>query len=278
MAGPLIVRLLLDAQDEFMRAADAVPLDARNHSTGGLNAPGWVIAHAGFFHDVWINVDGQGKTTEDCEPWLRAWIRRQDTQRGVPIEADFSEARSAVDRVVERATPFLQSLTDADIDGVPRFRGRRVRAGHDTRVARRTRYRAPLRARIRAHGDRDGRRRNRHRPPGRDEAHEGRPMTILALQLVFDAADPDEIMRFWGRAIDYDNELVRMAPDELREWRKGFPQYDGRGRIDDAKARHMPVYIQQVPEPKRGRNRLRPELVVRDFAEIGRSMPGRSRR
>jgi hypothetical protein len=121
MTGPLIVRLLLDAQDEFLRAADAVPVDARNHTTGGLNAPGWVIAHAGFFHDVWINVDGQGKTTEDCEPWLRAWIRRQDTQRGVPIETDFSEAGSAVDRVVERATPFLQSLTDADIDGVPDF-------------------------------------------------------------------------------------------------------------------------------------------------------------
>ena len=121
MAGPLIVRLLLDAQDEFLRAADAVPVDARDHSTGGLNTPGWVIAHAGFFHDVWINVDGQGKTTDDCEPWLRVWIRRQDTQRGAPIDAEFSEARSAVDRVVERATPFLQSLSDADIDGVPDF-------------------------------------------------------------------------------------------------------------------------------------------------------------
>jgi hypothetical protein len=121
MPPPLIVRLLLDAQDEFLRAAEAVPIDARDGASGSLNAPGWVIAHAGFFHDVWINVDGQGKTTEDCESWLRAWIRRQDTQRGVPIETDFAEARAAVDRVVERATPFLRSLTDADVDSVPDY-------------------------------------------------------------------------------------------------------------------------------------------------------------
>jgi hypothetical protein len=98
-------------------------------------------------------------------------------------------------------------------------------------------------------------------------------MTVLTLQLVFDAKDPDEIMRFWGRAVGYENELVNMSPDELREWRKGFPQFDGRGRIDDARARHVPVYIQRVPEPKHGRNRLRPELVVRDFSELGRLCP-----
>jgi hypothetical protein len=121
MAPPLIVRLLLDAQGEFLRAADAVPVDARNHAKDGLNAPGWVIAHAGFFHDVWLNVDGQGKTTEDCEPWLRAWIRRQDTQRGVPIETDFIDARAALDRVVDRATPFLESLTETDIESVPDY-------------------------------------------------------------------------------------------------------------------------------------------------------------
>ena len=121
MPPPLIVRLLLDAQDEFLRAADAVPVDARDHATGGLNAPGWVVAHAGFFHDVWINVDGQGKTTDECEPWLRAWIRKQDTQRGIPLETDFAQARAAVDVVVEHSTPFLQSLTEADIDTVPAF-------------------------------------------------------------------------------------------------------------------------------------------------------------
>jgi hypothetical protein len=121
MAAPFIVRLLLDAQGEFLRAADAVPADARERTTGTLNTAGWVVAHAGFFHDVWINVDGQGKSVDECEPWLRAWVRRQDASRGVPIDADFAEARRAVDQVVARTTPFLTSLTDADLDEVPPF-------------------------------------------------------------------------------------------------------------------------------------------------------------
>ena len=89
-------------------------------------------------------------------------------------------------------------------------------------------------------------------------------MTILTVQLVFDCADPDAIAQFWGRALQYENELVYKTLDEVREWRKDYPQYDGRGRIDDAKAHRMPVYIQKVPEPKTGRNRLRPEVAVRD--------------
>ena len=121
MAAPLIVRLLLDAQAAFLQAADAVPQTARNDAVGGLNAAGWVVAHAGFFHDVWINVDGQGKSVEECEPWLRAWVRKQDTQRGVPIATTFEDARAAVDRVVDRVTPFLGRLSDADLDEVPAF-------------------------------------------------------------------------------------------------------------------------------------------------------------
>ena len=121
MAGPLIARLLLDAQAEFLRAADAVPAGRREERIAGLNTAAWVVAHAGFFHDVWINVDGQGKTVEECEPWLRAWVRKQDTQRGDPIETNFDDARSALDRVVQRVAPFLGDLRDADLDLVPDF-------------------------------------------------------------------------------------------------------------------------------------------------------------
>ena len=121
MPAPLIVRLLLDAQSEFLRAADAVPVDARNHATAGLNTAGWVVAHAGFYHDVWINVDGQGKSVDECEPWLRTWVRRQDAARGAPIAADFNDARNAVERVVQRATPFLEALSDSALDEVPSF-------------------------------------------------------------------------------------------------------------------------------------------------------------
>jgi hypothetical protein len=121
MAGPLIARLLLDAQAEFLRAADAIPNEARDRTLPGLNAPGWVVAHAGFFHDVWMNVDAQGLRKDDCEPWLRAWVRRQHAAGQDPIEAPFDEARGGLDRAVERATPFIGSLTDASLDEVPVF-------------------------------------------------------------------------------------------------------------------------------------------------------------
>ena len=91
---------------------------------------------------------------------------------------------------------------------------------------------------------------------------------IKNMQLVFDCAEPDEIMRFWGHVLQYRNQFTSMTPDELTEWRKGFPQFDGRGRIDDEDGRRMPVYIQKVGEAKSGRNRLRPEIAVPDVASF----------
>jgi len=95
---------------------------------------------------------------------------------------------------------------------------------------------------------------------------------LLNLQLVFDCFDPDEIMRFWGRALGYNSELCAMTPDELTQWRTGFPQFDGRGRIDDADGRRMPVYIQKVPEAKSVTNRLRPEIAVTDVGAFGETL------
>jgi len=87
---------------------------------------------------------------------------------------------------------------------------------------------------------------------------------IFNIQLVFDCADPDEVMRFWGPKLEYNCETANMTAEGLREWRKDFPQFDGRGRIDDADARRMPIYIQTVPEPKLGPNRLRLEISSPD--------------
>lgn len=121
MTGPFLTRLLLDAQGEFLRAADAVPVEACDRVIPGLNTPGWVVAHAGFYHDVWINVDAQGKPIDECDPWPREWVRRQDAAGHDPIEADFGEARAALDRVVKRATPFLRSVTEASLNEVPAY-------------------------------------------------------------------------------------------------------------------------------------------------------------
>jgi hypothetical protein len=119
MALPLIARLLLDAQSELARAADAVPEASRDAARDGLNAPGWVIAHAAFFHDVWLNVDAQGRESEACDGWLLAWFRRQRESGAVPAEAPFADARLALGRVIERTTPLLASLSDEALERVP---------------------------------------------------------------------------------------------------------------------------------------------------------------
>jgi hypothetical protein len=87
---------------------------------------------------------------------------------------------------------------------------------------------------------------------------------IWNIQLVFDAADPDVVARFWGIALDYNNQFVRMTLEEAREWRKDYPQYDGRGRMDDEDGRRMPIYLQRVPEPKQGPNRVQLEISAPD--------------
>jgi hypothetical protein len=109
---PLIARLLLDAQSEFMRTADAVPPDGRTAARPGLNAPAWVIAHAGFFHDCWMNGDAQGRGGDALEPWLRSWFQTQRAAGASPIETSFDEARAALDSPFQRATTFVTSLDE----------------------------------------------------------------------------------------------------------------------------------------------------------------------
>lgn len=120
-APALIACLLLDAQSEFVQAADAVPAEARNLQGEGLNTPGWVVAHAGFFHDVWMNVDAQGLTGDASEPWLREWFKQQRAASSAQTDSPFDEARAALDRVVEKTTNFIQSLSETSLDKVPRY-------------------------------------------------------------------------------------------------------------------------------------------------------------
>jgi hypothetical protein len=120
MSTPLIARLLLDAQEEFVRATYSVPGGARRGRLEGMNSASWVIAHAAYFHDVWINVVAQGRSAaEACDPWLLAWMEAQET--GNQNEADFEEARAALQQVVARASPFVRALTDDALDVVPDY-------------------------------------------------------------------------------------------------------------------------------------------------------------
>lgn len=91
---------------------------------------------------------------------------------------------------------------------------------------------------------------------------------IRSVQLVFDCADPDRVMRFWGPALQYPDRFAyggcgwAASDDQVRAFRERHPQFDGRGRIDDEDQWRVPIFIQRVPEPKRQPNRLRPELAV----------------
>jgi hypothetical protein len=89
---------------------------------------------------------------------------------------------------------------------------------------------------------------------------------IWLVQVVFDCADPDAITQYWGQALDYRNPLVGVPASDIAAFRAAHPQFDGRGRIDDNDLRRPPVYIQRVPEPKVGRNRIRPEVGTPDVA------------
>jgi catechol 2,3-dioxygenase-like lactoylglutathione lyase family enzyme len=85
---------------------------------------------------------------------------------------------------------------------------------------------------------------------------------IWLVQLVFDCRDPDAIIRFWGRALEYRNDLCYASDEEVAGFRAAFPQFDGRGRIDDRELRRPPIYIQRVAETKSGPNRLQLEIAV----------------
>jgi hypothetical protein len=117
---PLIVRLLLDGQDAFTQLVERVP-DASRTPAQGLNDPAWVIAHASFFHDCWLNGDARGLAREHWDPWLVAWADTQRAARPEVITPRFDDARDAWHRIVPRATAFLSGLGEEDLDVVPPY-------------------------------------------------------------------------------------------------------------------------------------------------------------
>jgi predicted enzyme related to lactoylglutathione lyase len=67
------------------------------------------------------------------------------------------------------------------------------------------------------------------------------------LDLVLDCSDPEKLMEFWRQALDYrvyysDASFAVLVPD------------------DDGNA--SPLVLQQVPEPKPGKNRMHVDIVT----------------
>lgn len=114
MSAPLVARLLLDACDEFARATNHVPEAAREVRPGGLNAPGWIAAHQAATLDTVINVLVQHRQPD---AWCGEWLTEQRA-RPTPFDPPFDEARDALARVVEAATPYLEGCDEADLSRV----------------------------------------------------------------------------------------------------------------------------------------------------------------
>jgi len=66
------------------------------------------------------------------------------------------------------------------------------------------------------------------------------------LDLVLDCSDPEKLMEFWRQALDYrvyysDGSVAILVPDETNA---------------------SPLVLQQVPEPKPGKNRMHVDIVA----------------
>ena len=83
-----------------------------------MNTPGWIVAHAAAFLDIWISADARGRDFDACDAWLVEWFRRQEGSEG-PIESPLVEARAALDRAAERTSSFLETLSDSHLEAVP---------------------------------------------------------------------------------------------------------------------------------------------------------------
>jgi predicted enzyme related to lactoylglutathione lyase len=91
------------------------------------------------------------------------------------------------------------------------------------------------------------------------------------VQIVIDCADPDSLIGFWAAALGYEVEFPTGSEQE-RQLLAAHPELEG-----TAAAAHDPegirprLFLQRVPEPKSGKNRVHVDLHVPDMtAEVGR--------
>ncbi len=113
-AQPVIVRLLLDAREEFARVVEAVPVPAQVAAFRRLNAGGWIVAHLALQDDQQWNAAAQR-----LEP--DAWLMAASATYGAsPSAPDFADARTALDRSYARSLPYLEGLDGSQLDDVVR--------------------------------------------------------------------------------------------------------------------------------------------------------------
>jgi hypothetical protein len=87
-----------------------------------------------------------------------------------------------------------------------------------------------------------------------------------SIQLVFDAADPSGLSRFWASALGY---RLQEPPAGFETWEdfleaQGIPRdrWNDASAIVDPKGNGPRIYFQRVPEPKTAKNRMHMDLNV----------------
>jgi hypothetical protein len=126
-APPLLVRLLLDAREAFVRVADTVPVPAQAGAFDRLNSGGWIVAHIAGQDDQYWSVNAQGL---EPDAWLAAAHVRYGDEASKP---PYPEARAALDSAFARSRPYLQALRPADFGRVltPRTESRGEQTAQD---------------------------------------------------------------------------------------------------------------------------------------------------
>jgi hypothetical protein len=86
------------------------------------------------------------------------------------------------------------------------------------------------------------------------------------IQVTFDCADPDVMMRFWAEVLGYH---IPAPPDGFETWdawlqAEGVPEaeWNSAGALEDPAGERPRIYFQRVPEPKTVKNRVHLDVNV----------------
>ena len=89
---------------------------------------------------------------------------------------------------------------------------------------------------------------------------------VTPIQVVFDCADPDRMMRFWAEALRYPIPEPPAGSPTWEAWliEHGVPPetWNDSRALEDPEGRGPRIFFQRVPEPKTVKNRLHLDVDV----------------
>ena len=114
---PTVVALVLEAWRDLDRVLEGLDAATATEQVGGQSAFGWTLAHVTNQVDSWINVNFQGRPPH---PLISAPEFRAGSA-GAAL--DWDAIRAAVDEVRRTARPYLEGLTEHDLERIVPYTG-----------------------------------------------------------------------------------------------------------------------------------------------------------